>query len=235
MLILKPKWSLDSDISLSSAWLFQMDIDFIYSSSAKNDSGRKQPAQLQNHTCKNKWLPTLKYNLFKPIHTWRTNAKPLHTLKASVDEMKRVYIDQIMSKADAQGLQNYIADGYVQRFYSCVFKLGGKIKILIVAFLQTYFIVTILLPCCSVNSLIWPSELCAALEIHDLVIPCFWAQAGGVLHVDGSYQMNAPFQVLKPSFFCHVGSKRGLMLSVYWRLCFAHTSWKYSTCNLFCF
>lgn len=50
-----------------------------------------------------------------------------------------VYIDQIMSKADAQGLQNYIADGYVQRFYSCVFKLWGKIKILIVAFLQTYF------------------------------------------------------------------------------------------------
>jgi len=43
MLILKPKWSLDSNISLSSAWLFQMDIDFIYSSSAKNESGRKQP------------------------------------------------------------------------------------------------------------------------------------------------------------------------------------------------
>lgn len=39
--------NLDSDISLSSARLFPMDIDFIYSSSAKNDSGRKQPAQLQ--------------------------------------------------------------------------------------------------------------------------------------------------------------------------------------------
>lgn len=77
---------------------------------------------------------------------------------------------------------NYTADGYVQRFYSCVFKLWGKIKILIVAFLQTYFILTILLPCSSVSSLIWPSELCAALVIHDLV--CFWAH--GLLYVDGS-------------------------------------------------
>lgn len=83
---------------------------------------------------------------------------------------------------------------FLQRFYSCVFKLGGKIKILIVAFLQTYFILTILLPCSSVSSLIWPSESCAALVIHDLV--CFWAHAGGLLHVDGSYHINAPFQVL---------------------------------------
>lgn len=238
MLILKPKWSLDSDISLSSAWLFQMNIDFIYSSSAKNDSGRKQPAQLQNHTCKNKWLPTLSTTFLDLLKRSKTHMPRQCQTSSRTESISRwektVYIDQIMSKADAQGLQNYIADGYVQRFYSCVFKLWGKIKILIVAFLQTYFIWTILLPCCSVSSLIWPSELCAALVIHDLVIPCFWTQAGG-LHLDGSYQMNAPFQVLKPLFFSHVGSKWGLMLSVYWRLCFAHTSLKYSTCNLFCF
>lgn len=111
-----------------------------------------------------------------------------------------VYIDQIVSKAEAQGLQHYTTDGNVQRFYSCAFKLWDKIKILIVAFLQTYFILNVLLPCSSVSSLICPSESCVALVVHDLASPCFWAHAGGLLHVDGSYQMNAPFQVLKPLF-----------------------------------
>lgn len=117
-------------------------------------------------------ITTLQYNLFRLLYTCRTNAKELHTLKASADEMK-VYIDQIVSKAEAQGLQHYTTDGNVQRFYSCVFKLWDKIKILIVAFLQTYFILNILLPCSSVSSFICPSESCAALVVHDLTSPCF--------------------------------------------------------------
>lgn len=68
-------------------------------------------------------ITTLQYNLFRLLYTCRTNAKELHTLKASADEMK-VYIDQIVSKAEAQGLQHYTTDGNVQRFYSCFQTVG---------------------------------------------------------------------------------------------------------------
>lgn len=174
MLIFKTQMelNLDSAISLSSARLFQKDIDFIYTSLAKNDPGRKQPAQLKNHTCKNKWLPTLQYNLFRLIYTCCTNAKALHTLKASADEMKPFTLTRSCPKQRHKDF-NTIPLMEMCKDFTHVFKLGDKIKISIVAFLQTYFILNILLPCSSVSSLICPSESCAALMVHDLASLCF--------------------------------------------------------------
>lgn len=117
--------------------------------------------------------------------------------------------------------------------FTLVFKLWDKIKILIVAFLQTYFILNILLPCSSVSSLICPLESCAALVVHDLASPCFELMLVVCFMLMVLIRWMLHFKCVKTTVYGLFGWKWELMLSVCWRLYFAHIPWKYSICNFF--
>ncbi len=163
--------NLDSAISLSSARLFQKDIDFIYTSLAKNNPGHKQPAKLQNHTCKNKWLQRFSTTFLD----FYTHAAPMPKNSTHWKHQQMRWKFTLTRSCPKQRHKDFNTIPLMEmcKDFTRVFKLWDKIKILIVAFLQTYFILNILLPCSSVSSFICPSESCAALVVHDLTSPCF--------------------------------------------------------------
>lgn len=109
MLILKPKWSWIWTRTSLSVLLgcFQWTLTLFTPHQPRTIQDASSPHNSRNHTCKNKWLPTLKYNLFRPIHTCRTNAKALHTLKASADEMKPFTLTRSCPKQMHKGFKLY--------------------------------------------------------------------------------------------------------------------------------
>ncbi len=226
--------NLDSAISLSSARLFKRTLTLFTPHWPRTIQDAKQPAQLQNHTCK-----INDYQLFSTTRLdLYTHAAPMpkHFTHWKHQQMRweTVYIDQIVSKAEAQGLQTLYHWWKCAKILLLCFQTVGQNKILIVAFLPTYFILNILLPCSSVSSLICPSESCAALVVHDLANPCFWAHAGVCFMLMVLIRWMLHFTCSNHCFTVFlVGMRTDAFRCL--KALLRHTPWKYSTCNLFFF